>query len=284
MMSYQNTPTSIDEDKVAVPLGTTILLPSTTIMGHRLSKRMIIIVAGMLMMLMMAGGAVWMYDTMDAGLTTTTTTAAEGLVVVAKDRRELPPMDIFKANVNLRPYFENSYGYAVFESIKTTEERRFVKKAAWVVDGAYGQGAVYINTAKTVNGTADNVQTGTSKMLQATKRQHKGLKTPYPMIIFFETQQDYAKFATVGKDTFEFGPGTKVMAVPAKVVKGFDLPTGLYFKGIAAFTPTQLEEVGKMKHERMYKPPIAGQEYSFAPMGYVFDGISYKLNNNSEKI
>ena len=145
----------------------------------------------------------------------------------------------------------------------------------WVVGGAYGEGAVYINTSQTVDGFADNVQTGTSTMLQATKGSAYtyglALKTPDPMIIFFETQQDYAKFATVGKDTFEFGPGATVMAVTTKMmVERFylpcDMPTCLYFKGIAAFTPTQLKE-GRMKIERMYKPSISGQEYSFAPMG-----------------
>ena len=120
-------------------------------------------------------------------------------------------MEGFKANVNLRPFFENSYGYAVFESIKPTEERRFVQEAAWIVDGAYGEGAVYINTSKTVDGSLDNVQTGTSTMLQASKGEHVGLKTPYAMIIFFKTQRDYARFATVGKNTFEFGDGVKVV-------------------------------------------------------------------------
>ena len=95
-------------------------------------------------------------------------------------------MEGFKANVNLRPFFENSYGYAVFESIKPTEERRFVQEAAWIVDGAYGEGAVYINTSKTVDGSLDNVQTGTSTMLQASKGEHVGLKTPVCHDHFFQ--------------------------------------------------------------------------------------------------
>ena len=78
-------------------------------------------------------------------------------------------MEGFKANDKCRPYFENSYGYAVFESI--------VKGGAFIVGGAYGDGAVYRNTSKTVDGTADNVQTGTSKMLQVSLGGQLGVET-----------------------------------------------------------------------------------------------------------
>ena len=170
----------------------------------------------------------------------------------------------FKKNVNVRPYFENSYGYAVFESIRTTEEKQFVSDAAWVVGGAYGEGAVYINPSKTVDGIADNVQTGTSKMLQATKGTAYGLKTPYPMIIFFLTQWTYEKFATVGFHTIEFGSGNWLMTLPASVIPGMrrkidQLPTR-YTKGVAVVAPSQMGT-------HMYEYPIAGQTYSFAPIG-----------------
>ena len=76
MMSYQNPPI-MNEDDDAVPFITTITItqPTTTTMGHRLSKR-IVIVAGTMMMLTMAGGTVWrLADTTDGGRTTTTTAA-----------------------------------------------------------------------------------------------------------------------------------------------------------------------------------------------------------------
>ena len=176
----------------------------------------------------------------------------------------------FKQNVNLRSYFENWYGYAVFESIKTTEEKRFASDAAWVVNGTYGEGAVYINTAKTVECIADNVQTGTSTMLQAKKgsgaylNPYFGLKTPYPMIIFFKTQQDYEKFAMVGMYTFEFGHGKQVVALPASVIEV--LPAN-YRKseGMAVFTPIQLRSTINQLIS-IYQRPISGK-FSFTPMG-----------------
>ena len=146
-------------------------------------------------------------------------------------------MEGFKANDKCRPYFENSYGYAVFESI--------VKGGAFIVGGAYGDGAVYRNTSKTVDGTADNVQTGTSKMLQMSLGGQLGVET-YAMIIFFETQQEYEKFTTVGTNTFEFG-GT------------IDCHTFLYAKGMAVFTQTHLG--------LLYEETISGQKYSFTPLG-----------------
>lgn len=81
MMPYQNS--TIDkDDNSAVPLGTTLLLPSpTTTWGHCAWMWMmsVVIVAGMMMLLlMMTGGTVWMMQ--DGGRTTTTTTAEDVLV------------------------------------------------------------------------------------------------------------------------------------------------------------------------------------------------------------
>jgi len=92
---------------------------------------------------------------------------------------------------------------------------------------------------------------------QASKGSFLGLKTPYPMIIFFETKQDYEKFAMVGKDTFEFGHGKKVVALTALAIAG--MPIDRYTEGMTVFTPTQLGII--------YQPPISGQKYSFTPMG-----------------
>ena len=78
MLSYQNSPNSIDEDEeTTLPLGTTILSqPTTMTTGHHLSKRMIAIVAAG-MMLVVAGGTVWMQE----GGLSYTPSSAEGLVV-----------------------------------------------------------------------------------------------------------------------------------------------------------------------------------------------------------
>ena len=182
-------------------------------------------------------------------------------------------MEGFKANDKCRPYFENSYGYAVFESI--------VKGGAFIVGGAYGDGAVYRNTSKTVDGTADNVQTGTSKMLQVSLGGQLGVET-YGMIIFFETQLEYEKFTTVGTNTFEFGADAKVVALTASASAGLSsidadpkaqagvqgqpdlgtidchLHTVLYAKGMAVFTQTHLG--------LLYEATISGQKYSFTPI------------------
>ena len=78
MLSYQNSPNSIDEDEeTTLPFGTSILSqPTTMTTGHDLSKRMIVIVAAG-MMLVVAGGTVWMQD----GGLSYNPSSAEGLVV-----------------------------------------------------------------------------------------------------------------------------------------------------------------------------------------------------------
>lgn len=78
MLSYQNSPKSIDEDEETnLPLGTTILpQPTTMTTGHHLSKTMIAIVAAGIM-LVVAGGAVWLQDDGSSH----THSSAEGLVL-----------------------------------------------------------------------------------------------------------------------------------------------------------------------------------------------------------
>ena len=74
MRSYQNSPSSIDQDEEIVA---TILSPSTTTRSYHSSKwRMIATrVAGMLLLVMLAGGTVWLWDGDD-------TTKAEGRLIV----------------------------------------------------------------------------------------------------------------------------------------------------------------------------------------------------------
>ena len=208
-------------------------------------------------------------------------------------------MEEFKAMVNLRPYFENSYGYVVFESIKTTEANRFVTDGSWVVDGAYGKGAVYVNLSKTVDGIADNVQTGTSTMLQASKGQHVGLKTPYPMIIFLQTQPDYQKFAMVGNN-FEFGGDEYVLVVPepytvrvpprfgiqegevfeTEVVPG--TTSGLYAKGMAVFTPFQKVAGTYQKYQyHRFDAPIGSGKVLFVGSKFIKFPITGQHNSYS---
>jgi len=124
-----------------------------------------------------------------------------------------------------------------------------VKDGANTVGFASGEGTVYINTAKTVDGTIYNQETGTSNMLQVSMGGHLGVET-YAMVIFFETQQ-------VGHHTFEFGAETKVVA--KSPCRGAKLTHMIqYAKGMAVFTQTQSGS--------LYEATISGQNYSFTPM------------------
>jgi hypothetical protein len=87
-MSYQNPPTSIDEDEeTAVPFVTTLTPATPTTVDHRSPKRMIAITLGMLL-LVVAGVAVALFETPNGDRTTTT---AEGLVVATEGRGPCVP-------------------------------------------------------------------------------------------------------------------------------------------------------------------------------------------------
>ena len=64
-MSYQNPPTSIDEDATAIPVVMTITPSTTTTRTTVRSLGMVVAIVAGMMMLMVAGGAVWMMQ--DAG-------------------------------------------------------------------------------------------------------------------------------------------------------------------------------------------------------------------------
>ena len=175
-------------------------------------------------------------------------------------------MDRFKKQENCNPYFENAYGYAVFENI--------TKAGILFIGGATGKGNVYINNnnkdAKE-DGTADKV--GTSTMFQASLGPQFGGQI-YSMIIFFETERDYENFIV---DNFEFGADANVVALTASAganvstvdnnlgiqgrVTGTDLAyeqsvnTLLYTKGMAVFTST----IGGL----MYEASLSGQKYNY---------------------
>mmetsp|Transcript_6500 Transcript_6500/g.7217 ORF Transcript_6500/g.7217 Transcript_6500/m.7217 type:complete len:177 (+) Transcript_6500:55-585(+) len=171
-------------------------------------------------------------------------------------------MEQFKKQESCKPYFEDSYGYAVFESI--------TKAGIFFVGGATGTGTVFVAGKDGVEAR----KIGTSTMMQASLGPQFGGQV-YSMIIFFNTEQDCEKFKT---DNFEFGADANVVALTASVgakintvddnidvqggVSGTDHSYGirqpcslLYSKGMAIFTNT----TGGL----MYEASLSGQKYNY---------------------
>jgi len=158
---------------------------------------------------------------------------------------------LFKNAGQSAAFFNKSYAYAVFPT---------VGEGAFVVGGAGGKGGVYVG-GKLV---------GTSILVQVSLGFQLGGKA-FSEIIFFEDKRALEEFQS---GNFEFGADASVVAVTASAGASAgtngasagasggmkDATTaGIYYKGMAVFTIA--------KGGLMYKAAVAGQRFSFKPLG-----------------
>ncbi|OEU21544.1 hypothetical protein FRACYDRAFT_235168 [Fragilariopsis cylindrus CCMP1102] len=139
----------------------------------------------------------------------------------------------FNNQETCKAYFENAYGYVIFELITNS----------W---NCFEGDVCILNNEDTNNNDNKYGKVGTSKMLQASIGPQLGGQV-YKMIIFFETERDYQHF--ISTDNFEFGVDAKVVASISNTLQ--------YMKGMAIFTST----IGGL----MYEATLSGQKYNFTP-------------------
>ncbi len=161
-------------------------------------------------------------------------------------------INAFKKAKETRPFFKNSYGYALFPKIG---------KGGFGVGGAYGKGQVY----------KGGKVAGITGMSQVTIGLQAGGQA-YSQIIFFQDKRAYKEFTT---GNFEFGAQAAAVAVTAGVSASTnttgksagksiggksagDQVKGGYRKGMATFTYS--------KGGFMYEATLGGQKYSFKPL------------------
>ena len=160
-------------------------------------------------------------------------------------------LKVFKRSPAVKPYFENSYGYAVFPT---------VGKGAFYLGAAYGEGQVYNK----------NTVTGKSKVFQLSLGFQMGGQA-FSEIIFFQDKRAYDEFTS---GNFEFDASASVVAITAGAraqasTQGHSAgasagPTTAvqarttYRKGMATFIHT--------KGGLMYEAAIGGQKFSFEPL------------------
>ena len=101
-------------------------------------------------------------------------------------------IEIFGKSDAVKPFFESSYGYAVFPMIG---------KAGFVVGGAYGNGRVY----------AGGTVTGTTRLIKASIGFQAGGQA-FSQMIFFEDKRAYNEFTS---GSFEFGATAQAVAITA---------------------------------------------------------------------
>ena len=134
---------------------------------------------------------------------------------------------VFKDSPVVEPFFNKSYGYAVFPTIG---------KGGIGIGGAHGSGQVY----------QGGELTGKTTMTQLTIGWQLGGQA-YSQIIFFEDKRAYNDFTS---GNFEFGAQASAVAITA----GAQAETEFH-KGMAVFT--------RAKGGLMYEAAIAGQKFSF---------------------
>ncbi len=185
--------------------------------------------------------------------------SSAALVMFTTGVRAAPPdpveyqntVTLFKNAGQSAAFFKKSYAYAVFPT---------VGEGAFVVGGAGGKGGVYVG-GKLV---------GTSILMAVSLGFQLGGKA-FSEIIFFEDKRALEEFES---GNFEFGADASVVAVTAGAGASAgtngasagasggmkDATTaGVYYKGMAVFTIA--------KGGLMYKAAVAGQRFSFKPLG-----------------
>lgn len=157
-------------------------------------------------------------------------------------------IEVFSKSESVQPFFNNSYGYAVFP---------LVGKAGIGIGGAYGKGQVYQN----------GKVTGETSLIKATIGFQLGGQA-FSEIIFFQDKRAYEDFTS---GNFEFDAAASAVAITA----GVQAKTGTegstagasagpetgtqaqtdYRKGMAVFV--------HIKGGLMYEMAIGGQKFNF---------------------
>jgi lipid-binding SYLF domain-containing protein len=159
-------------------------------------------------------------------------------------------IELFRGIPQVAPYFEKSYGYAVFPRIG---------RGGLGIGGASGRGQIYVG----------GQVTGFSRLMDITFGAQAGGQA-YRQVIFFENQAAYDKF-TGGR--YEFDASASAVAVTASAqasagTQGASAAAGAgapntgtaagYVNGMQTFT---MAEGGLM-----YAATIGGQKYNFDPV------------------
>lgn len=158
-------------------------------------------------------------------------------------------INVFKDSPEVKKFFKNSYGYAVFPTIG---------KAGLVAGGSFGKGQVY----------RGGKVTGKALVIEGSI----GLKfggVEFSEIIFFQDKRAYDEFTS---GNFEFGATAQAVVITAGVqaqagtagkTVGAGPKTGVqaetdYVKGMATFVQS--------KGGLMYEASIGGEMFKFEPL------------------
>jgi lipid-binding SYLF domain-containing protein len=164
--------------------------------------------------------------------------------------------DVFRSTEAAAPYFQRSYGYAIFPT---------VGKGGFILAGGYGRGRVYVAGDPVGNTTLTQASIGFQIGGQA-----------YTQIIFFEDERAFREFSQGG---FEFGGQVNATVIVANAqatastagstagasggTDSVDTVSPGYYKGMAVF----IIATGGL----MFEASVGGQRFSFKPIEQAID-------------
>lgn len=159
-------------------------------------------------------------------------------------------IELFRGIPQVAPYFDSSYGYAVWDRIG---------RGGLGIGGATGRGQVYVG----------GQVTGTSRLMDISIGAQAGGQA-YRQIIFFQNKEAYDRF-TAGRFTFDASASAVAVTASAQAsasTRGASATAGAgtpntgagsgYQNGMQTFT---MAEGGLM-----YAATIGGQRYNFRPL------------------
>lgn len=174
--------------------------------------------------------------------------AASAIESVQDKNAVVSALHTFQEMPMLEPYFQRSYGFAIFPTIG---------RGGMGIGGAHGRGWVFGN----------GQLTGTSTMTQVTIGFQLGGQA-FSQIIFFEDKSAYDKFI---QGNFELGAQASAVALTAGASAQADTAGGVsagagssqakrdYTNGMAIFT--------KAKGGLMYEASVGGQKFTYRAIG-----------------
>jgi hypothetical protein len=176
-------------------------------------------------------------------------TAGSGSQIFADEYSQT--ISVFKNSPAVQPFFDNSYGYAVFPT---------VGKGGFVIGGAFGKGQVYKQRTLSGKVSLSKITVGFQLGGQA-----------FSEIIFLQDKRAYDEFT---RGNYEFDASASAVAITAGAqaragsqgaTAGASAgpATGVqaeinYTKGMAVFVHT--------KGGLMYEAAIGGQKFDFTPL------------------
>ncbi|MEL0066397.1 MAG: hypothetical protein VXA40_16395 [Gammaproteobacteria bacterium] len=160
-------------------------------------------------------------------------------------------LDVFESAPELKPYFDNAYGYAVFPT---------VGKGGIGVGGAFGKGRVYEQEKVVGNVTLTKVTIGFQLGGQA-----------FSEIIFMQDKRAFDEFVS-GRFEFDASASAIVVTAGAQARAGTDGASASAGTGPAATTQVELgynKGMAVFIHPLgglMYEASIGGQKFKFTPL------------------